>query len=270
MNDKVSVIIPFYSNKEWLIEALNSVKNQTYKNYEIIIVDDGSHEDLTGLTDDALLISLNENKGVSNARNIGMENTSGNFIAFLDSDDIWTSDKLEKQIKYMQNNQYKWSHTSYQYFDHSNKIVDTSELINNIFPRCIFSTNMATPTVMICKEIIEENNYFFNPHIREGEDTIMWAEIARKYPVGQLNIVLTKIRDRNANTSKDIQRQLLAKSHFYEYLLNINHKNIFDLFFMKYSGFLSYIHFDSIAKMLYLPAYIYFKIRKLYLMKRGG
>lgn len=123
MKELVSIIIPFYSNKEWLIECLDSVKNQSYKNYEIILINDGSKEYIEDICSDYsnLLYIKHKNLGVSSARNTGILKSKGKYIAFLDSDDLWETNKLEEQLNFMRRNNYKWSHTSYKLFGKTKK-----------------------------------------------------------------------------------------------------------------------------------------------------
>jgi len=106
-NDYVSVIIPVYNNVLYLGEAVESVLKQSYTNYEIIIVDDGSTEDIAGSIQQYLDVNENiryvrqENKGPGPARNAGIRMAKGKWIAFLDADDIWMPEKLEKQITFL-------------------------------------------------------------------------------------------------------------------------------------------------------------------------
>jgi glycosyltransferase involved in cell wall biosynthesis len=116
----VSVIIPFYKGKEWLEEALDSVKQQTYKNLEIILINDGSNEDISYLISNDINYYEQNNKGVSSARNIGIGKSTGEFIAFLDSDDLWEKNKIQIQLNEMLKKQYIWSHTNYVKFGEKN------------------------------------------------------------------------------------------------------------------------------------------------------
>ena len=106
-NDSVSVIIPVYNNVRYLGEALESVLKQSFTNYEIIIVDDGSTEDIAGSLQkylrayDTIRYVRQENKGPGPARNTGIRLAKGKWIAFLDADDVWVADKLEKQVAYV-------------------------------------------------------------------------------------------------------------------------------------------------------------------------
>lgn len=271
MNNLITIVIPFYSNLNWLNEALRSVEKQTYNNYEVIIVDDGSGLDLDKFNKKYKIIKLNENKGVSIARNEGINNAKGKYIAFLDSDDKWDKYKLEKQYKYMEKNQSIWSHTSYEYFGDSNKVVNNKEFQGNIFPACIFSCNIATPTIMVRNEIFEIENYKFPENIKYGEDTITWSNIAMKYNIDHINEPLSFIRDRSFNAKSDIYKQLKSKKYFYEFLCNnkelIKLKKL-DYLSLIYSFKLSNIKIQMLAKILYVPAYLYFKLSKIYYLRR--
>lgn len=108
MKDLVSVIIPMYNAEKYIEDTIESVINQTYKNLEIIVVDDNSSdnssliiEKLKKIDTRIVYIKLNENKGVANARNTGINISNGRFIAFVDSDDMWKKDKVEKQLEFM-------------------------------------------------------------------------------------------------------------------------------------------------------------------------
>ena len=104
----ISVIMPFYKKKEYFKESYNSVKKQSYKNLEIIIVyDDDNPEDLSFLQDQIIndkkskIIQNHKNLGVSHSRNIGIDNSKGQIIAFLDCDDVWDLNKLKIQLEFM-------------------------------------------------------------------------------------------------------------------------------------------------------------------------
>ena len=107
-NSLVSVITPMHNSGRYILDTIESVKNQTYKNWEMIIIDDCSTDNSVELvkkyiqSDERIkLIRLEENVGVAKARNKGIENSKGRYLAFLDSDDLWLPDKLNKQIKFV-------------------------------------------------------------------------------------------------------------------------------------------------------------------------
>lgn len=132
---KVSIIIPFYNNAEWLVEAVESALNQTYKNIEIIIVNDGSKEDMTSFLQKYqkhIIYQYQENKGAASARNHAMSLASGDYFAFLDSDDIWLPEKLEKQVSFMMKTEAMWSHTNYFYWSPES---NSENLKNNAIAR---------------------------------------------------------------------------------------------------------------------------------------
>ena len=113
---KVSVIIPFYNGIHWLCEAVESALNQTYSNIEIIIVNDGSTEDITEFLKkfgDSIVYAYQKNQGAASARNYGIKLANGDYIAFLDADDIWLPTKLEKQIFFIEEIGAMWCHTNY-------------------------------------------------------------------------------------------------------------------------------------------------------------
>jgi glycosyltransferase involved in cell wall biosynthesis len=107
MNVKISVIIPVFNTEKYLAEAIESVLSQTVKPAEIIVVDDGSTDNSAEVArqfEPLVRLICQENKGVGAARNIGINNASGEFLAFLDADDLWAENKLEIQLSYLQNN----------------------------------------------------------------------------------------------------------------------------------------------------------------------
>jgi len=106
----VSVIIPAYNSEKYISDTIDSVLNQTYKNLEIIVVDDGSTDNTEKVVKEKLSNFSNFkflkqcNLGSAEARNLGIRNSNGNYIAFLDADDLWLPQKIEKQIKFFLNN----------------------------------------------------------------------------------------------------------------------------------------------------------------------
>ena len=128
--DLVSVIIPYHKKRNTVKETLISVINQSYENLEaIVIYDDTNLNDFEFLQkiaelDSRIKIIKNKTKlGAGFSRNIGIEKSNGKYIAFLDADDTWSLDKLERQILFMKQNNFKISHTSYYIFDKNKKII---------------------------------------------------------------------------------------------------------------------------------------------------
>lgn len=282
----VSIVIPFYKNKEWLIESVKSVLNQTYQNIEIIIVDDGSKQDLNELFNlsNKIQIIHTENMGASSARNTGIACSNGDYIAFLDSDDIWLPQKLELQLDFMKSNNYYWSATSYTLFD-SNKskfpefdtIISSPDCSNMTIWNILSSTNLGTPTVIIHTSILKSRiNFKFNEKLKFGEDTYLWATIAYKNKLGYINKNLSRVRLHGNNASRNILSQMMARSEIFE-LLNDEQIEIVNIMpiFLKMGYKLNY-HFYNFYKNKckssnnkYLLTVIYFipwSIFKIYSM----
>ena len=119
----VSVIMPSWNTDKFIAESIRCVQNQTYRDWELIIVDDcstdGTDEIVSGFSDDGRIryFKNEKNLGAALSRNRAMREARGEWIAFLDSDDLWTADKLEKQIRFMKENGYSLSYTEYEKID---------------------------------------------------------------------------------------------------------------------------------------------------------
>ena len=185
----ISVVIPTYNRIELLKRSIDSVINQTIKPSEIIIVDDGSNDGTEAMVKnkyDSLKLITQKNKGASAARNSGIKASSGEWICFLDSDDEWKNDKLEKQITAVANN------SDYKFF-HSNEIwIKNGKRINQkkkhkkyggyIFKKCLDMCRISPSSVLIEKNIFEEIG-FFNENLVVCEDYELWLRICDKYEV---------------------------------------------------------------------------------------
>lgn len=201
----VSVIIPFYSGFKWLKEALNSVQDQTYKNMEVLVINDGSKEnidDIINMYNLNIKILYKENGGPASARNLGIERSSGKYIAFLDSDDLWLPDKLTKQIDFMETKKCVWSQHSYEMFWENSiktKIINTKKYAGNVYKECFISFKVQTSCVVVLKSVLTENRIFFPPQKRYGQDIAFYKQIAKIYPLGYVNGVYTRFRIRGNN-----------------------------------------------------------------------
>lgn len=203
---KVSVVIPFYSHVEWLYEAIESVLSQTYTNYEIIVVNDGSKEDLSEFLEkygDKIHYLYQENAGPAAARNKGIRYATGDYIAFEDSDDVWLPSLLEKQVHLMEKSSVKWLHTGFYYWwPETNKMkeVNVSRDFGDVYRQRQISTMIATPSVMLDRAIFSEGNFYFPEGVRNGEDDQLYTKLARHYPLGLVEEPLVKVRMRGTNS----------------------------------------------------------------------
>lgn len=166
-NDMCSIIMPAYNSASFISEAIDSVLKQTYKNWELIIVNDGSQDDTEKIIKYYLqkdkrikLISLALNKGVANARNQGLKSANGRYVAFLDSDDYWAKDKLKKQIEILEKSNNTLIYTSYAIIDENNNIIKHREIKNRLFFNDILKENIVIFSSIIVKTSDIKELYF--------------------------------------------------------------------------------------------------------------
>ena len=205
--DLVSVIMPYYKKKKYIELAVNSVIQQTYKNFELIIVyDDENKEDLNLLKkiikkDKRIKLIINKkNLGAGRSRNKGIKLSKGSLIAFLDSDDLWTRNKLKKQIFFMKKNLIDISHTSYHIINSDNKIIGSRSAKDMNYKLLLNSCNIGLSTVIMKKEIITNKIKFAN--INTKEDYILWLKITlNNKKIFALKNNLTKWRKLNDSLS---------------------------------------------------------------------
>ena len=210
----VSVIVPFHNRIEWLAEAVLSVLDQSYRNIDIVLVDDGSTENtdrIANIKDRRLRYYRQGNKGASIARNYGIDVAKGSYIAFLDSDDLFAKSKIEKQLAYMEENpDVLLSHTSYETITERGDFlqkVPSGEFSGDVYPQIICGCPIATPTVMVCRKVFDEG-LRFEESVNVGEDIILWARIAKRSNILGIDEYLTKVRIHKNSASIDPGKQL--------------------------------------------------------------
>lgn len=197
--DKVSIVLPLYNAESTIIFSVRSVISQTYRNWELIIINDGSTDrsfnvlsdfidKLDTQTYDKIIILNQENKGPSFTRNLGIKHATGSYIAFLDSDDVWTKEKLSLQIHYL--NKYKDIGIIGGGF---NKISSKNQKIIKIsYKMLLFKNFFLTPTVMIRKDFLDNEDYYFDENKRYSEDQDLWLRLTYKKNGIYINEVLAK------------------------------------------------------------------------------
>ena len=186
----ISVVIPVYNRPTHILNAIESVKTQSFAAYEIIVVDDGSTDSTLveiEKMDDITLLKHDKNKGVSTARNTGIKASKGNWIAFLDSDDIWLRDKLKNQVKYLIKNPYylilqsqeKWIRNG----AHLNQKKYHQKHSGYIWDMCLARCMISPSSVMIHRSLID-CGYVFDESLVACEDFDLWLRICRYHAVG--------------------------------------------------------------------------------------
>ncbi|MEA3320536.1 MAG: glycosyltransferase family 2 protein [Bacillota bacterium] len=212
----VSVITPSYNAEKFISATIESVRTQTYTNWEMIIVDDCSKDTTREILKEYAEIDprikpifLEENSGAAVARNTALKIAQGDYVAFLDSDDLWVPDKLEKQLAFMQNNDYAFSFTAYNLMDengkpldkviHVPKQIDYKGLLKNTIIGCL--------TVMIDTRKVEPLQM---PLIRTRQDFALWLKVLRQghiaygmqEPLANYRIVEGSISSNKLKTAK--------------------------------------------------------------------
>ena len=184
MNKLISVIIPYYKKINFVSKAINSVLNQTYKNYEIILVyDDPNKSDLKLIKKKFNNISCikyicnKKNFGVAYSRNLGIKYSKGNYCAFLDSDDTWKKNKLKKQINFMEKNQLDFSFTNYEKIINNKKILSTSKKNIIKYEDLLTECPIGLSTVILKKKIIPSLLF---PLTKTQEDLGAWLKLTKK------------------------------------------------------------------------------------------
>lgn len=230
----ISVVIPSYNRKDFLKRSIDSAINQTKKPLEIIVVDDGSTDGTEAMIKsdyDFVKFIKQKNKGVSAARNIGIKVSIGEWICFLDSDDEWKKDKLEKQINAMKSN------PGYKFF-HSNEIwIKNGLRINqkkkhkkyggDIFDKCLDMCRISPSSVMIDKTVFDEVGNF-NEDLVVCEDYELWLRICDKYRVFFIDEpLIIKYGGHQGQLSYSIESIENHRIKALEYLIleNLNRKN---------------------------------------------
>ena len=244
--DLISVIIPYYKKKEYIISSINSVLNQTYKNLEIIIIyDDLNKEDLNLLKkikkkDKRIKIYINKkNLGAGRSRNKGIKLSKGIFVAFLDSDDLWKKNKLKKQIFFMKKNGINASHTSYTIINSNNKIIGSRNAKDMSYKQLLKSCDIGLSTVVLKKEIITSKIKFAN--IKTKEDYVLWLKITfNNNKIFALKDNLTKWRKLEDSLSSSKLQKIYDGYLVYRKYMNFN--------LLKSFGFLMLLSFNYFLK----------------------
>ena len=226
--DLISIIIPYYKKKEFISETINSIKNQSYKNYEILIIyDDENLTDLKYLKELAnekknIRILVNKkNSGAGLSRNNGIINAKGEFIAFLDADDYWHKDKLLKQLNYMIHKKINFSHTSYYIVNKNKKIISVRNgRIFLEYKDLLSSCDVGLSTVMVKKKILMDN---FFPNLTTKEDFVLWLKILKtgEKLIG-INEPLTFWRKSNDSLSSNNFQKIMDGYKVYRKYMKMN------------------------------------------------
>lgn len=188
--DSVSIITPSYNSEEYISDTIESVINQSFEDWELIIIDDCSNDKTIQIInsyiskDNRIVLKQNiGNRGAAYSRNVGLIESKYDYVAFLDSDDIWKRDKLEKQLSFMKLNNISFSFTGYQIINNigepTGKTVDTSQKGTFSYKDMLAKkATLGCSTVMIDKMSFED--LLEMPSIRTGQDYAFWLKLLRE------------------------------------------------------------------------------------------
>lgn len=249
MKPKISIILPNYNNEKYLKEAIESVLKQTYINFELIIVDDastdGSLEIIRAFNDKRIKVITSEvNRHVAYASNLGIQYASGEYIAKIDSDDIWENQKLEKQIEFMENHkEYGGCFTRVNIIDGKSEDANIKyKVIFELFEKAKNQSQkdwlrfflsegncLCNSSSLIRKSIFEKIDGFFNLAYVGAEDYELWVRMVIRYPIYVLDERLVRYRWEEDSENKisgltkervyaAINLQMMLKSYIFDYM----------------------------------------------------
>ena len=231
----VSIITPVYNAEDFIEETIFSVQAQTYENWEMLLVDDCSSDSSAQkiksiAKNDSRIkyIKLEQNSGAAITRNIGIDMAKGNYIAFLDIDDVWKKDKLQIQVDFLRDNGVGFCFTSYRYF------MENGEQLPKVAraPHKIDYNGLLKNTIIGCSTVLIDRNIlgdFRMINVRRGQDTATWLQLLKKtdyaygiyedlvlYRVvnGSLSNNKLKAIKRTWNTYRNIEHLSIAKSAY--------------------------------------------------------
>lgn len=183
-NELVTIIMPIYNEEKYLQEAIQSIVEQTYVNWELICINDASTDQSLELlnqykSDKIKIISLQKNSGSAIARNEGIKQAKGRYIAYLDGDDYYHKNKLEKQLTFMQKNQYAITYTGYAFFNENKKIKHVKVPTKLTYKDYLKNTMITSLGIMIDTTRIPKEQLYMQD-LKIAEDTKTWLNILKQ------------------------------------------------------------------------------------------
>lgn len=222
-DDLVSVILPFYNDKNYFDDCIKSVLAQTYKNLEIIIINDGSDPEyleslqtLKNTYPEKIFLYHKENEGVSSARNLGIKKAKGKYISFIDSDDEWLPDKIEHQIKILEEKKLNFIHGSYLVVDEELNLKGKFNPSDLNYTDLLKSCDIGLSTVTLKADIAKKNLF---PKISTKEDYVCWLNIVKElnYLICDKQVVSIYRKRTNSLSSKFIVKFINAFKVYYNF-----------------------------------------------------
>ena len=242
MKKKISIILPNFNSQKYIKQTIQSILNQSFKLWELIIVDDCSNSETKDILKNykknkkIKIFYLNKNKGAAFCRNFAIKKAQSEYLAFIDSDDVWKKNKLKNQINFMKKNNFLFTYTNYETFGKKIKKIYNPPKLN--YSNFIKNTSIATSTMMIKREEIK-NIKFINSKI--CEDYYFKCKLLKKVKFAYcLKKILTKYRIRNESLQSSNIRNF-----YWIWKINKNYNNL--NFFENFIS-LFFISLNSIKK----------------------
>jgi glycosyltransferase involved in cell wall biosynthesis len=213
---KVSVVIPAYNAMAYLPETLDTVLKQTFTDFEVLIINDGSSDHIvqwaSQVTDPRVKLISQENQGVSIARNTGIAHAQGEYLAFLDADDLWEPTKLEKQVQCLEDKPevglvYTWT----LLIDEQGKptgIVYDSHAEGNVWEQILVGDIVCSGSSAMVRRVCFESVGEFDPNLSSAADFDMWTRLAAHYPFAVFKEFLIYYRQYSNSMSKNRHKMM--------------------------------------------------------------
>lgn len=256
----VSIIMPVFNSERYILDTIKSVINQSYYNWELIIVDDNSTDNtkeiienmIASCNNKIIYFKFDKNRGAAEARNKAIHMAKGRFIAFLDSDDIWVKDKLKIQVDYMKKNNIHFSFSDYEVISDDGEILKVVQMPHKInYEAYLKNPIIQTLTVMIDRKYIDE---IYMPLLKRRQDFACWLKILKNGETAYaVNQVLGQYRrTRNSLSSNKIKA---VKGTWYVY------RKVEKLSLIKSGFYFVGYSYNACKKRIYLKK-IFNKLRK--------
>tara|TARA_B100000989_G_scaffold283736_1_gene249880 strand:+ start:1006 stop:1761 length:756 start_codon:yes stop_codon:yes gene_type:complete len=222
----VTIIIPFYKKRKFFSKTINSVLNQTFKKFKIIIIyDDENRKDLEFLkkfkSKKIQIIINKKNLGVGKSRNRGIKIAKTKYIAFCDADDVWQKNKLQKQIYYMEKTKAKFSHTDYKIINDEDKIIGMMKIKKKtLYSQLLKSCDIGLSTVIIKTKILKKNLF---GGLKTKEDYALWLKLCRSgVKISGINTSLSSWRKNSNSLSSNSKQKILDAFKLYYFYEKFN------------------------------------------------
>ena len=238
----VSVIIPYYKKIHHINETLNSVLNQTFQNFEIILIYDDINDDDLKIINSKFkenpkikIIKNLKNLGAGLSRNIGIKNSSSEFIAFLDADDFWHHKKHEKQIKFMRENNYDFTFCNYIKRFNNKELLVKSYKKKLEFHDLLLDCKIGLSTVILKKKIIKDELF---PSLKTKEDYNAWLKLTKDnfFAYNFPETLVTWVYSNNSLSADFIQKLKDGFNVYYKYQKFSLIKSIFFLLLLSFNS----------------------------------